>query len=163
MEILEFAQFKWAVYQKILGHIFSSLGWRSQCEEAHLCNNDIKGILYLGILIGSQDVEEASYFCACQAANANYPCPKCLVHKSELHCITKTFWTMDIWVHEICFWACFRADHKDLQGEGSSGPWIAWYKDNRPIHHLWNRELITWSLALFMGPPILWFLYSIFI
>jgi hypothetical protein len=48
-------------------------------------------ILHPGILIGSQDGEEASYFCACRAANANYPCPKCLVHKSELHCITKSF------------------------------------------------------------------------
>jgi hypothetical protein len=91
VESLEFAQFKRAVYQKILGHIFSSLGRRSRCGEAHLCNDDIKRILYPGILIGSQDGEEASYFCACRAANANYPCPKCLVHKSELHCITKTF------------------------------------------------------------------------
>jgi hypothetical protein len=90
-EILEFAQFKRGVYQKILGRIFASLGPRSRRGEAHLCSDDIVRILYPGILIGSQDGEEASYFCACRAATANYPCPKCLVHKSQLHRITKSF------------------------------------------------------------------------
>ena len=54
-------------------------------------------ILYPGILIESQDGEEASYFCACRAATANHPCPKCLVHKSQLHRITKSFepWTSE--------------------------------------------------------------------
>ncbi|KAH9970785.1 hypothetical protein BGW80DRAFT_1438007 [Lactifluus volemus] len=59
--------------------------------ETHLCNDGVIRILYPGVLIESQDGEEASYFCACRAATANYPCPKCLVHKSELHCITKSF------------------------------------------------------------------------
>lgn len=90
-ETLEFAQFKREVYQKILGRIFASLGRRSRRGEAHLCNDEITRILYPGILIESQDGEEASYFCACRAATANYPCPKCLVHKSELHRITTFF------------------------------------------------------------------------
>ena len=47
--------------------------------------------MYPGILIESQDGEEASYFCACRAALANYPCPKCLVHKDELHHVSKEF------------------------------------------------------------------------
>jgi hypothetical protein len=90
-ETLEFAQFKRRIYQKILGRIFASLGRRSRRGEAHLCNDGMTRILYPGILIESQDGEEASYFCACRAATANYPCPKCLVHKSELHHITKSF------------------------------------------------------------------------
>ena len=90
-ETLEFAQFKREVYQKILGRIFASLRRCSQMGEAHLCNDGIIRILYPGILIESQDGEEASYFCACRAATANYPCPKCLVPKSKLHYITKSF------------------------------------------------------------------------
>ena len=89
--MLEFAQFKREVYQKILGQIFASLGQCSQCGETHHCNDGITQILYPGILIESQDGEEASYFCACQAATTNYPCPKRLVHKSELHRITMSF------------------------------------------------------------------------
>ena len=88
---MEFAQFKREVYQKVLARIFRSLGPRSRLGEAHLCNDDITRILYPGVLIESQDGEEASYFCACRAATANHPCPKCLVHKSQLHCITETF------------------------------------------------------------------------
>jgi len=88
---LEFAQFKREVYQKVLARIFRSLGPHSQLGETHLCNDDVTRILYPGVLIESQDGEEASYFCACRAATANHPCPKCLVHKSELHHIRETF------------------------------------------------------------------------
>lgn len=90
-ETLEFAHFKREVYQKILGRIFASLQPRSQRGETHHCNDGISRILYPGVLIESQDGEEASYFCACRAATANFPCPKCLVHKSNLSNITKTF------------------------------------------------------------------------
>lgn len=88
---MEFAHFKREVYQKILGRIFASLQPRSQRGETHHCNDGISRILYPGVLIESQDGEEASYFCACRAATANFPCPKCLVHKSNLSNITKTF------------------------------------------------------------------------
>lgn len=90
-ETLEFAHFKREVYQKILGRIFASLQQHSHRGETHHCNDDTIRILYPGILIESQDGEEASYFCACRAATAIHPCPKCLVHKSHLSNITKTF------------------------------------------------------------------------
>ena len=90
-ETLEFAHFKREIYQKILARIFARLKRRSRQGEAHLCSDDQVRILYPGILIGSQDGEEASYFCACRAATANFPCPKCLVPKSQLHCITTSF------------------------------------------------------------------------
>lgn len=48
-------------------------------------------MLYPGILIESQDAEEAAYFCGCRAASANHPCPKCLIFHSDLHDITGTF------------------------------------------------------------------------
>jgi Plavaka transposase len=90
-ETLEFAQFKREVYQKILGWIFATLKKCLQLGETHWCNDDVVRILHPGILIEAQDGEESSYFCACRAALANFPCPKCLVPKSELHRLTKSF------------------------------------------------------------------------
>ncbi len=90
-EILEFAQFKREVYQKVLKRVFRTLKRRSRYGEAHCCADKVIRILYPGILIESQDGEEASYFCACRAALANFPCPKCLVSKGDLHCVSKLF------------------------------------------------------------------------
>ncbi|KJA12958.1 hypothetical protein HYPSUDRAFT_73169 [Hypholoma sublateritium FD-334 SS-4] len=90
-ETLQFAQFKREVYQKVLKQVFRTLKRRSWYGEAHRCADGEYRILYPGILIESQDGEEASYFCACRAALANYPCPKCLVCKDELHCVSRTF------------------------------------------------------------------------
>ncbi len=36
-------------------------------------------------------VRKHLYFCACRAALANYPCPKCLVPKDKLHHVSKEF------------------------------------------------------------------------
>jgi hypothetical protein len=48
-------------------------------------------VLFSGILIESQDAEEAAYFCGCRAASANHPCPKCLVAQPDLHNILGDF------------------------------------------------------------------------
>lgn len=88
---MEFAQFKRGIYQRVLRRVFATIGQRSRQGEAHLCSDDVIRILQPGILISSLDGEESSNFCACRAANAIYPCPKCLVHKSELHRVTKSF------------------------------------------------------------------------
>jgi hypothetical protein len=71
--------------------VFSSLRHRSHNGDAHLCADGITRVLYPGILIESQDAEEAAYFCGCRAAWANYPCPKCLVFHSDLHKIAGKF------------------------------------------------------------------------
>ncbi|KAK6966916.1 hypothetical protein R3P38DRAFT_3337690 [Favolaschia claudopus] len=65
VETVAFAKFKMKIYQRILSVIFSSLKSKSWNEEA--------------------------YFNGCRAALANHPCPKCLVHKDDLHCLTKVF------------------------------------------------------------------------
>jgi hypothetical protein len=36
------------------------------------------------ILVASLDYEEAVHFLCCRASSANYPCPRCMVHHSEL-------------------------------------------------------------------------------
>lgn len=86
-----FAHFKRDIYQKVLKIVFQSLRHRSHDGEAHRCAGGISRILYPGILIESQDAEEAAYFCGCRAARATHPCPKCLVSHSELHEIFGNF------------------------------------------------------------------------
>ena len=73
----EFLRFKNEVYQKVLQKVFSSLRHHSHNGDAHTCADGITRVLYPGILIESQDAEEAAYFCGCRAASTNHPCPKC--------------------------------------------------------------------------------------
>jgi len=91
VESEEFAHFKRDIYQKVLTIVFKSLRNRSRNGDAHRCGDGISRILYPGILIESQDAEEAAYFCGCRAARATHPCPKCLVSHSELHNIFGNF------------------------------------------------------------------------
>ena len=56
------------------------------------CGDGATRVLHPGILIESQDGEEANCFCACRASgHANYPCPKCLVYKDQLYNVTGSF------------------------------------------------------------------------
>jgi Plavaka transposase len=90
-ETEEFAHFKRDIYQKVLKIIFQSLRHCSHDGETHCCADSISQILYPGILIESQDAEEAAYICGCHAARAIHPCPKCLVSHLELHKIFGNF------------------------------------------------------------------------
>jgi len=90
-ETEEFAHFKRDIYQKVLKTVFKSLKHRSHNGDTNRCSDGISRILYPGILIESQDAEEAAYFCGCRAARATHPCPKCLVSHSELHKILGNF------------------------------------------------------------------------
>lgn len=91
-ESLEFAHFKRVVYQKVASRVFSSLRRRSHSGEARQCGDAVNRVLHPGILIESHDGEEANIFCACRASGrANYPCPKCLVHKDQLNNIIGNF------------------------------------------------------------------------
>ncbi|KAJ7803091.1 hypothetical protein B0H14DRAFT_2384902, partial [Mycena olivaceomarginata] len=90
-QTLEFAKYKMEVYQKVLQVIFSSLKTRAWSGEPIRCPDNLVRVFHPGILIESLDGKEASYFNACRAALANFPCPKCLVHKSDLHRITREF------------------------------------------------------------------------
>ncbi|KAJ7076256.1 hypothetical protein B0H15DRAFT_790797 [Mycena belliarum] len=90
-ETLEFAKYKMEVYQKVLAVIFRSLKSRSRNGEPIRCPDHVARIFHPGFLINSLDGKEAAYFNACRAALANFPCPKCLVSKADLHRITSSF------------------------------------------------------------------------
>jgi len=85
------AHFKRDIYMKVLDKIMGKMRSRSCDGDTVGCSDDRTRVIHPGLLIASLDGEEATYFCACRAGQANYPCPRCLVHKSELHQITKTF------------------------------------------------------------------------
>jgi hypothetical protein len=55
------------------------------------CGDHICRVLYPGIPIQALDGEEACAACACRAALANYPCPRCLVHHNQLDMIDEQF------------------------------------------------------------------------
>ncbi|KAJ7166717.1 hypothetical protein C8R46DRAFT_996401 [Mycena filopes] len=90
-ETLAYAKFKMEVYQRVLGVIFASLKTRSWTGETVECWDNLVRVFHPEILICSLDGKEAAYFNACRAALANHPCPKCLVHRCDLHKLSKRF------------------------------------------------------------------------
>ena len=81
----EFQHFQREIYQKVFKILFASICQRSWQGEAMRCGDAEIRILYPGVCILSLDLEEAWYFCACRSAAARHPCPKCLVHRNDLH------------------------------------------------------------------------------
>lgn len=71
--------------------IFGSLRHLAKDGDTFTCGDSVTRVLYTGIPITSIDGEEACSVSACRAALANFPCPRCLVHKDDLHKITKSF------------------------------------------------------------------------
>lgn len=55
------------------------------------CGDFINRVLFFGIMIQAIDGKEACSSCAIRNAHANYPCPKCLVHQSQLDLIDRKF------------------------------------------------------------------------
>lgn len=88
---LEYANFKRNVYHKVVGVIFDPMKGASYNGMALYCGDKIKRVLYPGIPIEALDGEEACSACACRAALANYPCPRCLVHHNQLDMIDKKY------------------------------------------------------------------------
>jgi len=88
---VEYARFKREVYHKICDIIFASVRRRSHSGEAVICGDNITRVLFPGVLINAVDMEEAYCMCGTRGVQANYPCPRCLIHKSELHRLTMSF------------------------------------------------------------------------
>ncbi|KIJ48583.1 hypothetical protein M422DRAFT_162395 [Sphaerobolus stellatus SS14] len=81
---IEIAEFKREIYHKILHIILRTIRRRSRAGEAVICGDHIMRVLHPGFLIHAVDGEEAYCLCGTRGVRANYPCPRCLVHKSCL-------------------------------------------------------------------------------
>jgi hypothetical protein len=90
-ETVDWARFKREIYHKFHSAIFASLQRPARSGEAIKCGDSQTRVLFPGIPYDSLDGEEACMFSACRAAHANFPCPRCLVHKDDLNKITKVF------------------------------------------------------------------------
>ncbi|KAJ7768112.1 hypothetical protein DFH07DRAFT_1008731 [Mycena maculata] len=88
---LAWARFRREVYHKVCGIIFKSLLGPARNGETVKCGDGIDRVLFPGIPYHSLDGEEACTMCACRAALTNFPCPRCLVPKTELHFLSKQF------------------------------------------------------------------------
>ncbi|KAJ7887705.1 hypothetical protein B0H13DRAFT_2235087 [Mycena leptocephala] len=79
----------WACFRRMVYH--KSLRRPSRNGETVKCGDGIDRVLFPGIPYHSLDGEEACTLCACRAAMANFPCPRCLVPQAELHSLLKEF------------------------------------------------------------------------
>ncbi|KIJ52075.1 hypothetical protein M422DRAFT_157094, partial [Sphaerobolus stellatus SS14] len=82
---VEVAQFKQEVYHKVLDMIFKCLKSPSRFGEAVRCGDKIIRVLFPDFLIHALDGEEACSTCGACGANANHPCPCCLMEKTSLY------------------------------------------------------------------------------
>lgn len=90
-EKIEFARFKAQIYQDVLDIIFAKTSRASWTGIALRCGDFIDRIYFPGLHIKSLDGEEAGHFCCTRASQANHPCPRCMVYKSELDQISRVF------------------------------------------------------------------------
>lgn len=86
-----FADFKRDIEHKATGVMLHSLLMPSRSGMTQNCGDKKRRVGYPGIPIISIDGEEACAICLTKAANANYPCAKCLVHQSNLDKIDKQY------------------------------------------------------------------------
>ncbi|KIJ44791.1 hypothetical protein M422DRAFT_251780 [Sphaerobolus stellatus SS14] len=82
---VEIAKFKREVYHKVLNVIFGSLKNPSHFGDTVKCGDRILRVLFPGFLIHAVDGEEACGTCGTRGAQANHPCPRCLVAKWLLY------------------------------------------------------------------------------
>jgi hypothetical protein len=88
---IAFARMKDGVYHESFDIMFCRTKHFSWEGFSAPCGDLITRILFPAMLIASLDGKEAIAYCSCRSWTANYPCPRCLVHKSDLANITQSF------------------------------------------------------------------------
>ncbi|KAJ6578565.1 hypothetical protein B0H19DRAFT_931247 [Mycena capillaripes] len=87
----DLTKIKSLVYNEINSVILHSLKARSGYGDTFRFGDGVRRTGYPGILIESMDFQELAAWLAIRSAMANFPCPKCLVPKSQLSQLTKRF------------------------------------------------------------------------
>ncbi|KAF7325465.1 hypothetical protein MKEN_00395100 [Mycena kentingensis (nom. inval.)] len=78
-------------YHGLNEHLLSSLKTRSHRGETLRFGDGVRRTGYPGIEIQSMDFQEIAAWLRMRASNALYSCPKCLVPKDWLYCLTRRF------------------------------------------------------------------------
>jgi hypothetical protein len=91
MEKDDLSRVKSAVYNQINSVILDPVRRRSRSGSTLRCGDGVQRTGIPGILIQSMDFQEIAAWLAMRSAQANFPCPKCLVPKESLAQLTKRF------------------------------------------------------------------------
>jgi hypothetical protein len=87
----DLAKLRGLIYNEINSVILEPLKRRSSYGDTFRFGDGIVRRGYPGILIQSMDFQEIAAWLAMRSAQANFPCPKCLVPKDQLACLTRRF------------------------------------------------------------------------
>ncbi|KAJ7842905.1 hypothetical protein B0H13DRAFT_1909632 [Mycena leptocephala] len=89
----EYDQLKRLIYRGVCETVMASLQHRSHRGEALRFGDGIIRVVHPGVLIESMDFEELAAWLAIRNSRSLHPCPQCLVHKDDLHRLSRQPWT----------------------------------------------------------------------
>ncbi|KAJ7272206.1 hypothetical protein C8J57DRAFT_1318109, partial [Mycena rebaudengoi] len=79
------------VYHGLNEKLLAPLKWRSHRGDTLRFGDGEHRTGFPGIEIQSMDFQEIAAWLGMRSSQANFPCPKCLVPKDKLHCLTRHF------------------------------------------------------------------------
>lgn len=87
----EYDRLKRMIYCGVCRLVMASLQERSHGGEALRFGDGVIRVAHPGVLIESMDFEELAAWLAIRNSTSLHPCPQCLVHKDDLHRLTKSY------------------------------------------------------------------------
>ncbi|KAJ7817727.1 hypothetical protein B0H13DRAFT_1662465 [Mycena leptocephala] len=87
----EYDRLKRLIYRGVCETVMASLQHRSHRGEALRFGDGIVRVAHPGVLIESMDFEELAAWLAIRNSRSLHPCPQCLVHKDDLHCLSRSY------------------------------------------------------------------------
>ncbi|KAJ6534560.1 hypothetical protein B0H10DRAFT_1935182 [Mycena sp. CBHHK59/15] len=87
----EYDRLKRLIYHGVCKTIMASLQDRSHRGEALRFGDGVIRVAHPGVLIESMDFEELAAWLAIRNSRSLHPCPQCLVHKDDLHRLSRSY------------------------------------------------------------------------
>jgi hypothetical protein len=87
----EYDQLKRLIYRGVCETVMASLQHRSHRGEALRFGDGIIRVAHPGVLIESMDFEVLAAWLAIRNSRSLHPCPQCLVHKDDLHRLSRSY------------------------------------------------------------------------
>ncbi|KAJ7745564.1 hypothetical protein DFH07DRAFT_748846 [Mycena maculata] len=87
----EYDRLKRLIYHGVCKIIMASLQDRSHPGEALRFGDGVIRVAHPGVLIESMDFEELAAWLAIRNSRSLHPCPQCLVHKDDLHRLSRSY------------------------------------------------------------------------
>ncbi|KAJ7082070.1 hypothetical protein B0H15DRAFT_785946 [Mycena belliarum] len=87
----EYDELKRLIYREVCKIIMNTLQERSHRGETLRSGDGVVWVAHPGVLIESMDFEELAAWLAIRNSRSLHPCPQCMVHHDELHCLSQSF------------------------------------------------------------------------